>query len=193
VVYDWQEGTQSRSVIWSRDGGASWNKRLLVEDGSDLVNVIESSSSDDVMAVVQGGDGATLFPFDTVHRSTDGGATWQMFDESPDDMAFLGWTLITPEGSLLVHIEGWSDEQRGRPSARPIGLYQSNGDDWADMRYVQDVPESSQPEFFGTGFSLGDYAPTPSGVLRLWIYDNAGSRLLESGPGIHTWAEVPAR
>lgn len=108
-------------------------------------------------------------------------------------MAYLGWSLITPDGSLLVNIEGWSDERRGRPSSHPEGLYQSNGSDWADLRYVQDLPESSQPDLLTTGFTLGDYAPTDSGVLRLWIYEPAGNRLFESGPGIHTWAEVPAR
>ncbi len=191
VVYDWQAGTQSRSVIWSRDGGASWNKRLLVE-GSDLVSVIPSASVDDVMAVVQGGDGATLFPFDKVHRSVDGGAAWETIDESQGDMAYLGWSLVAPDGSLLVNIEAWSDARHNRPSAQPAGIYESNGGDWSDLRFVQ-PPDGSQPEGSVSDLALGDYASTDSGVLRLWIYDSTGGRLFESGPGIHTWAEVPAR
>jgi hypothetical protein len=182
----------SNSVVWSQDGGATWSEHQLFKGGS-LVSTIDSASTEPILAVQQGGDGATLFPFDTVHRSTDGGMTWETFDESPDEMAYLGWSLITPDGSLLVHIDAWSDGRIGRPSQHPIGLYLSDGENWADLRYVQDLPASSHPRFLTSGFTLGDYAATSSGELRLWIHDYGGNRLFESGPGIHTWAEVPAR
>ncbi len=184
-------GRFTRAVMWSTDGGTTWNSRLLDIGRRSLMDVVPSTAAG-VLAVVQGGSGATGFPFDKIHRSTDGGATWETIEESPGDMASLGWSLVNPDGSLLVSIESWSDTRHNRPSSHPVGLYQSNGSNWADLRYVQDVPESSQPDRL-SGFALGDYAPTPSGVLRLWIYDSSHGRLYESGPGIHTWAEVPAR
>lgn len=198
VVYRDSGDVPSRDVVWSGDGGASWEQHQLTEGNRDLVNVVPSTSSEPVLAVVEGGDNPAFFPFETVHRSTDGGATWQTFDETagnPGDVAYVGWSLVKPDGSLLVNIEAWSDIRRGHPSSHPVGLYQSNGEDWADMRSVQDLPSSSYPSDRSiiSDLALADYAPTPSGVLRLWIYDSWHARLFESGPGIDTWAEVPAR
>lgn len=185
-------GRFTRAVMWSTDGGATWNSRLLDIGRSNLMDVVPSTAAG-VLAVVQGGSGATGFPFDKIHRSADGGATWQTFDESRGVMGYLGWLLVKPDGSLLVNIEAWSDARHGKPSARPAGLYASAGDDWSSLRFVDSPPDGSDPEAAVSGLALGDYSVTDSGDLRLWLYGYSNNSLLESGPGIHTWAEVPAR
>lgn len=162
------------------------------------------STAPNVMAVVQGGDGATLFQFDTVHRSTDAGATWQAFDrprllQPPDstdgptgDEASMMWSLLAPDGSLLVNIDGWPGQQDGASSDHFVGLYTTRGADWSELLPLSSLPSSSHPER-PSGFRLGDYTVTGSGRLQLWVHDN-GQRLYQS-PGLHEagWAEVPAR
>ncbi|MBA2715879.1 MAG: exo-alpha-sialidase [Propionibacteriales bacterium] len=185
-------GRFTRAVMWSTDGGATWNSRLLDIGRSNLMDVVPSTAAG-VLAVVQGGSGATGFPFDKIHRSADGGATWQTFDESRGVMGYLGWLLVKPDGSLLVNIEAWSDARHGKPSARPAGLYASAGDDWSSLRFVDSPPDGSDPEAAVSGLALGDYSVTDSGDLRLWLYGYSSNSLLESGPGFDTWTEVPAR
>jgi hypothetical protein len=185
-------GRSTRTVMWSTDGGATWNSRLLDIGRSNLMNVVPSTAAG-VLAVVQGGSGATGFPFDKLHHSADGGATWQTFDESRGVMGYLGWLLVKPDGSLLVNIEAWSDARHGEPSAQPAGLYASARDDWSSLRFVDSPPDGSDPEAAVSGLALGDYSVTDSGDLRLWLYGYSSNSLLESGPGFDTWTEVPAR
>lgn len=196
----YNDSRRSRAVVWSTDGGATWSTHWLGTDRGDPINAVPSavisvvpSTAADVLAVVQGGEGATFFPFATVHRSTDGGATWQTFDESRGVMGYLGWLLVKPDGNLLVNIEAWSDARHGKPSARPAGLYASAGDDWSSLRFVDSPPDGSDPEAAVSGLALGDYSVTDSGDLRLWLYGYSSNSLLESGPGFDTWTEVPAR
>jgi len=168
------------TVVWSTDGGASWRQHPLAANGSDVVNTIPSTSTQPVLAVVQGGDG----PSYTLHRSTDGGATWQTFDLDPGGLN-LAWALIDQDGSLLVDYEAGAG--RGQRRRQPVGLYESHGADWTQLQYVQDLPAP------GGGIVLADYSPTAQGYLRIWAYRPSSGRLYESGPGIDTWAEVPSR
>ncbi len=188
-------GGAYRSLIWSIDGGATWRQHQLSGGAPDMVQPVPNTGAGHVLAAVRGGVGATFLPFDTVYRSSDGGTTWRTFDEKHGrDLAYLSWALVSPDGSLLVNIEAWSDSKRGHPSSHPVGLYESNGGNWGDLRFIHDMPSSA-----GSGravvsdLALGAYTAAPDGTLRLWMYDSSHGRLYESDLGIGTWAQVPAR
>lgn len=122
-------------VVWSDDGGATWDEHVLPA-GETSLYVPVRSADDDTIAVVAGTDGATPFPFIAVHRSTDGGATWEVFEQSRDPLAFIDAQLVRPDGSLLVNLLAWGDGTLRRPSTKPVGLYESNGADWTRTAYV---------------------------------------------------------
>ena len=99
--------------------------------------------------MLQGADGATLFPFVAVHRGTRDGASWEGIPQSRDPRAYAGPGVVLPDGRLLVDLVGWSDDRAGRP-AHPRGPYVSDGDDWTTFtRVLPDAagsPEVSVPE-----------------------------------------------
>lgn len=186
-------GQLGRSVArWSTDGGRSWDSQPLPPDFRNLLVDAIPSEAPGVMAFVAGGDGATVLPFSKVYGSFDGGATWATFEEPPSDMAYEAWPLVQPDGSLLVLLNNWSDDRRGNPGSHPHGFYQSDGSNWSDLRFVQDLPGQPDPNYSASGYNDGDYAVEGSGNIRLWIYDYRGN-IYESGPGIDTWEEIPAR
>lgn len=196
VVIDNTGGFHS-SAIWSTDGGATWAQQRLVSGTSELTP-IPSTATSGVMAFVRGGLTATVFPFNRVYRSTDGGATWATFDESQGhggDQPYVGWSLVAPDGSLLVNIEAWSMNRRGHPGPHPVGLYESNGANWSDLHYVPGLPSwtGSGPHQLFSDAPLAGYAVTPSGELRVWIEDSSHGRLYESVGGTGTWQQVPTR
>ncbi len=181
-----------RSVaMWSTDGGRNWDSQPFPPDFRNLLVDVISSEAPGVMAFVAGGDGATLFPFSKVYGSLDGGATWSTFEESPGDMAYVSWSLVQPNGSLLVSLDAWSDDRAGKPGSHPRGFYRSNGGNWSDLTFVDDSAEPD-PEFLNSGYSVDDYTVDGSGEVRLWVSDYRG-RTYESGPGIDSWTEIPAR
>lgn len=204
----YNDSRRSRAVVWSTDGGATWSMHVLGTDRGDPINAVPSavigvvpSTAADMLAVVEGGEGAAWFPLATVHRSTDGGATWETFngprllqppaavDGPTGDMAHLGWSLVTPDGDLLVNINGWLGQRGGTSGEHFVGLYTTRGADWSQLLALSSLPPSSYPE----RFTLGDYTIADTGRLQLWVHDN-GPRLYQS-PGLDEtgWAEVPAR
>lgn len=101
--------------------------------GGHLMPWPATSLAVDVLAVVGGGDGATLFPFERVMRSVDGGATWRRFDlpRFGGDMAYSGGHVVTTDGRLVALLDHFSDDRPGRPSDRVHGLWTSDGGDWS--------------------------------------------------------------
>ena len=94
-----------------------------------------------VIAVVGGGDGATLFPFERTGRSTDGGRTFTTVEVSSPASAqpYSSGGVVLPDGRLLVLLDHWSDDGAGQPSDRWHGLYLSAGDDWSSY-----APQSAE-------------------------------------------------
>lgn len=176
-------------AVWSTDGGRIWTPHVL--DGSPHFLFHPIVSADPAtMAVVEGGDGATFLPFDRIHRSLDGGATWEIIEESPDDMAYIGTGYVRPDGSLLVNIIAWSDQRVNVPSRHPVGLYESDGLDWADLRPVQPgFPDSAEPgELLLPAAGLVGDAGQPALYAR-----GALTLAYVSTDGGQSWSETPAR
>jgi hypothetical protein len=91
------------------------------------------------IAIAGGGDGATLFPFQRVVRSTDAGATWRRFDVPLFDgeRGYSAGHVVATDGRLLVLLDHFSGDRPHRPSARHHGLWSSRGPDWASYRPVR--------------------------------------------------------
>lgn len=174
-------------VVWSDDGGATWSGNPLSGRPSALYEVIESAEGNTI-AVAEGTDGATLFPFVAVHVSRDGGATWDRVRTfRPDgELGYLAWAVVRPDGSLLTRLQAWSDDRRDDPSRRTRGPYRSAGLDWSAMHP------------FGTGLGgdgRGDdrrlQQVTDGDEPALYLSDDAEAYV--SGDGGRTWQPTAAR
>jgi hypothetical protein len=88
---------------------------------------------DSLHALQLGGDGATLFPWEHVLKSTDG-RTWTSYDGPRDPLGYGNPVAVLPDGRLLLELDGWSDARIHHPSAHPIGLY--SGTDWTHLQPI---------------------------------------------------------
>ena len=128
------------TVRWTRDGGASWQAHDFMERPN-LIAAPITALRTGTLAVQWGGDGATLFPFERVSRSTDSGRTWSTVDVVRPDgvMPYTSGSVVLSDGRLVSLLDSWSDDGRGKPSDRPHGLYASNGSDWSSYRPMRSV------------------------------------------------------
>ena len=148
---------------------------------------------DRVRGVVGGSDGATLFPFEAIARSDDGGQTWRRYDVPRFDgeMGFLSGEAVLPDGTFLALVDDFSDDTFHRPSQRHHGLWRST-QDWSSLspsRPAFDPPLTPTEEGWSPIQSLG--ASTPGGGA-VWVttWDN---RLYVSTDGALTFREIPAK
>lgn len=118
-----------------------------------LVNEIVSLQAQ-VSALVGGGDGATLFPFQKVARSSDDGATWTTYDvpHLGGERAFTSGEVVLPDGRLLALLGSWSGDRRNQPGLQHHGLWISIGHDWSTYRPVEPVfdPPFAHPRADGS-------------------------------------------
>jgi hypothetical protein len=128
------------TVRWTRDGGASWQAHDLVERANLIASPVTALRAD-TLAVQWGGDGATLFPFERVSRSTDFGRTWSTGEVARPDgvMPYTSGSVALSDGRLISLLDSWSDDARGTSSERAHGLYTSNGSDWSTYRPMTSV------------------------------------------------------
>lgn len=162
-----------------------------------MVNEIVSLQPQ-VSALVGGGDGATLFPFQKVARSSDDGATWTTYDvpEIGGERAFTSGEVVLPDRRLLVLLGSWSGDRRNHPGQQHHGLWMSTGHDWSTYRPVQPVfkPTLRPPPggWLAAWSSLDSLwaSSTDGGVIWAQTWDN---RLYASIDGARSFAEVPAR
>lgn len=134
VGWTWSE--EGARAVWSRDRGATWQERPLATDASALLQVLPSAQPG-TLALVEGGDGATLFPLGRVHRSTDGGETWETVDLPDDERAFLGAAGVDADGRLVVDVVEWSGDGGQR------GIHVSDGADWSTLTLSHLHPEEA--------------------------------------------------
>lgn len=147
-----------------------------------------------VHAVVGGGDGATLLPFEAVARSSDGGATWSTH-ELPlfsGSRAYTSGQVVTAGGRLVSLLSHFSDDQPGRPARRHHGLWVSDGVDWTAYRpwRVRLAPDQEpSPEGWSTITTVSG-SPGPDPFLWVQTWD---SRVYVSTDDGRTFREVPVR
>lgn len=123
----------SRVRPWTEAWYTATRQPLDIPGLEGLMQQQTTSFAPDVRAVSGGSDGATLFPFEAMARSTDGGATWTTYDVPKVDgaRAYSSGEVVLTDGRVLALLDQWSDDRKGRPSDRPHGLYVSAGDDWS--------------------------------------------------------------
>jgi hypothetical protein len=175
--------------LWSDDRGAAWHDIPIPAGDRGLMMGMVPTTSGSVQAVQLGGDGATLFPWDHVLRSTDG-RTWTSYDGPGTPHAYGSVTAVLPDGELLVDVEAWSDQRAHRPPARPVGLYA--GPDWSRASpvalsgpFAHQDPHTFDPTILDVAVTVRSvtiYAATP---------DERG--VVYSADGGHTWRPVRAR
>jgi hypothetical protein len=190
------EQKQAWSVSTSADGGETWSDGAFDPAVGALVSPVQSADND-TMALVEGADGATLFPFIASWRSVDGGYTWQRYEPviegAGDDQAAISGQAVRPDGSLLVFVDGWSDATIRQPSVHLYGTYASDGTDWTHFSPL----EPTLPPGADTGHWLAAAvwlrATTyDDGVQRLYIQTN-GNNVFRTDDGGLTWTQWSAR
>jgi hypothetical protein len=176
----------SRSIVWSDDGGGTWQSHRITTGREVSVSPMPSWEPG-VMALSEGVLN-TVIPLNRLHRSVDGGVTWEVIEQPFSETQYPDWSFVVPGGSLWVGVGSWQDDGADKPDAQARGVYASDAADWSALRRVSGLPATGRSEFL-TGFrpSFGDW---PAAV---WIYDYSGSRAYVSGPDEDEWQETPAR
>jgi hypothetical protein len=177
----------------STDGGRSWTttRAPAAQDGLTTTPIASASTA---RALLSGGDGATLILLDMLHRSVDGGATWELHMGPTEPSTSIGSGLgVLPDGRLLLDLDRWSDGSRHHAGSRPRGLWVSAGQDWSDLRPIElgspfhrlDLRHDASPviSIDVTRDRLTVYAVTRGPRQRLWSSTDAG----------RTWTRVRSR
>jgi hypothetical protein len=162
-----------------------------------LVNTVQSLD-DGLQARVGGHDGATLFPFEKVARSTDDGVTWTTYDvpKIGGERAYVSGGVVLRDGRHLALLGSWSGDRRHHPGVQHHGLWVSDGDDWSSYVPVEPVFEPALTPAPGrvlTEWSSLDslqVSPTGGGVIWATSWDD---RLYTSVDGARTFTEIAAR
>jgi hypothetical protein len=147
------------------------------------------------MTVHAGGDGATFLPFGSMHRTRDGGRTWEDLDVRSDPQAYVGAMAVLPDGRLVVDVLAWSDQRINRMGSRPVGLHVTDGDDWAELLPV----ETGEPfDSSGSGESYPEVLATAASDDGVSVYaldrsDPHPHELFVSEDAGETWVSAAAR
>lgn len=151
-------------LSWTEDHGATWRRHPSALEGL-LLDPVESLDPG-TLAVIGGGDGATLFPLDRFERSLDGGDTWSSQDFAAFDgaRAYVNGGVVLGDGRLLAVLGNFSDDRPNRPADRVHGLYVSNGQDWTDLAPLRATFDPPLPDT-GVASAIesvsGSVAPDP--------------------------------
>jgi hypothetical protein len=125
------------------DGGRTW-QAVAYPFADRLMPGPLVSLATGVDAVVGGGDGATLMPFEQVARLSSGDDLGVYRVEHPDGvMGYSSGSVLLSDGRILTLLADWSDDTLKSSSRRHHGLWVSDGEDWA--AYGPTEPEFSPP------------------------------------------------
>jgi hypothetical protein len=151
--------------------------------------------SEGTLGSALGGDGATLFPFEAMARSTDHGESWTTYDvpQVEGERGYLSGGVVLDDGRVLALLDRWSGDRARRPSAVHHGFWVSDRDDWSDFAPLHpvftpavDAPDGQHPPFSSLE------AGTTGGLTVVWTVVE-GSRLFVSVDEGATFTEIPAR
>lgn len=127
------------TLVSSPDGGATW--RTPIPLSKDFLYEPVESGNPHMLAYADLGDDATIIG-SVIHRSTDGGASWQTVRWRSLGPAEASWMAVTPSGGLLLYVNA-----RDAPgSTDPIsnnGLYASDGSNWGRLHRVRAEPQAN--------------------------------------------------
>ncbi|WP_162599958.1 hypothetical protein [Nocardioides solisilvae] len=115
-------------ITRTADGGTTWTPLADPFDRPLMIQPVVSLRPG-VQALVGGGDGATLFPFDQVARLEDRrDPVVAEFGGGGELAAYTTGQVVLSDGRFLALLDAWSDDRAGRPSARHHGLWLSAAD-----------------------------------------------------------------
>jgi hypothetical protein len=128
-----------RALTRTDDGGDTW--QAVTDPFADrLMPQLVVSLAGGVDAVVGGGDGATLMPFEQVARWRPGDdVTVHRVEHPAGVMGYTSGTVVLSDGRVLTLLADWSDETLKRPNGRHHGLWASDGEDWAAYAPLEPV------------------------------------------------------
>jgi len=168
----------------SRDGGATWSEPVGLEwdSASGPIFQLVPSADPDTIAVLEGSDGATLFPFIAAHRI---GESDERIAQDSSPRAYVSGSVVLADGRLLVHLDGWSDGDR------PTGYYLSEPGDWSSFTYLDGPPgtDGGRGEGYPYDLQVTDGRVTivaagdPAGEVPAWLSTDGGE----------SWDEFAAR
>jgi hypothetical protein len=202
------DGRSRSAVVTSRDGFATatydrwtdaWYQPLA--DGPEppraarlLAWRLPSLGDGDLLVHALGGDGATLFPFERVARSSDDGETWNdvEVDLGVEPQGYLNGGVALADGRLLVLVGGFSDDRPGRPSGRHHGLWASDGPDWSSYRPVGPTYDPSLRQRPGAYPAITSLQATSEGGPVIWSTTTDGLLYVSTDDG-DTFTRTPAR
>lgn len=162
----------------SDDGGATWQRTLLGEGPAFLALRVPGA----VPVVLEGSDGATLFPLVAVWRAGAGGTRWTRTAIDPGGRAHLtttgGW--VGADGVVRVLATRWdAHETSGRS-----GVWRVVGDRLehvaSDRPRVTDVPEAAP------------LLVEPGARPAVWVAGTPGTAWRSQDDGAH-WARFATR
>lgn len=168
----------------TRDEGLHWSRTPLDVGPNAFLRIIDGG--DGRAVVIEGADGATLFPFVAAHRQDTPGGAFTRFAVDGGPRAYVAGETVLPDGRLLVAVEAWGDE------STPPGLYVSAGADWSTFEEV----ETGAPYDAAGGFEARFVATSRSGdTVRVFLEAPPGddAAAYSSDDGGRTWRAVPAR
>lgn len=198
-------GGQLRAVDWVGDysysdsGGRGWTHvpGPDVRAGVAALRRIPIAPAG-LHALIQGSDGATLYPLVAAHRLTDPTVpTWASYPGPTDPTAYIGGEVVLPDGRLVVAAVAWSDNNRSR-AGTPPGLYVSAGSDWSALSWVApgapfDTATARWDPTLLDATLIDPDAPGGGSGARLTVLGPDGREAYATTDLGATWTPVPAR
>jgi len=183
-------GGLSVRLVWSTDAGNTWRQHRPFEAHRRLYESVPTGDPSTMAGVDRGslptdGEGMEL---GRIERSTDGGVTWEAVTVASGPRPLTRWHVIRPDGSLLVWVSRWSDQDVVDEPSRPLGLYESEGDDWSTLTPLP----STLDDAAGTGRAVHFEQQYVADEVHS-LYVRIGSELHLSTDSGSTWEPVRLR
>ncbi|MGB3589963.1 MAG: glycosyl hydrolase, partial [Tunicatimonas sp.] len=197
-----------RGVFRSKDGGASWEKTLYINDSTGVIDLVLDPTNPRILyagawqverkpwTLIDGGKGSGLF------KSTDGGDTWKRLDKGlPTGVVGRVGVAVSPVNSqrvwtIMEHVDEdkggiYLSEDAGSSWKRINRKREYRQRAWYYSRLFADPQQEHTVYVLNTGFykSLNDGAnferiPVPHGDNHnLWINPNNPKVMIQSNDG----------
>jgi len=180
------EYVDEAAFVRSTDLGRTWSRTTLDAGDNALFSVIDGG--DGRAVVIEGSDGATLFPFVAVHRQEAAGGPFTRFAPDSDPRAYISGSAVLPDGRLLIGVESWSDERSSVEAVTRPGLYVSAGDDWSTFEEIAVGAPWTELDIF-----RASWLATTRTEDSVTIFLAGDHPAYSSSDGGQTWQAVPGR
>lgn len=143
--WTWARG-EGIKVIWSSDGARTWQAKAFGGGVRKTITLLPSARPG-VLAFVESAaqvtneEGFTVFPYARVHRSLDGGDSWETFEVEGRPATSYGQGGVAPDGTLVLDVEEWLDDAGRQP-----GFHASDGLDWSELTLTRARSGDHDPE-----------------------------------------------